>query len=164
MSKGKPGPKKGYKQTSEHIEKRKRFGKHHPNWKGDRITQKSGRSRAERAFPTIGVCEQCGSVKAERHHRNGDTTDNRTQNIGILCRRCHMREDGRLEQFIELAKRNHQLAVAARVSMAKPTHCPRGHLYVKENKRGCGTCYICLNEYKRNKRRMDKENRSGVTS
>jgi hypothetical protein len=34
VPKQKPGPPKGYKQTAEHIEKRKRFGADHHAWKG----------------------------------------------------------------------------------------------------------------------------------
>lgn len=161
--KGKPGPKKGYKQSAEHIEKRKRFADQHHNWKGDKITEKSGRSRAVRVYPKIGACVKCGASRAERHHKNGNTADNSPGNIEIVCRKCHMKEDGRLVRFIEMAKQNQPVAIAARAAMPKPTHCPKGHLYVKKNKRGCGVCYVCLNEYKRDKRRMDKANRAVAT-
>ena len=110
----KPGPKKGFKQSPEHIEKRKRFGADHHAWKGDGITEKSGRTRAIRTFPNVGGCVKCGKARAERHHKNGNTADNRPENIEIVCRRCHMKEDGRLERFKELAKRNQSKAVAAR--------------------------------------------------
>ncbi len=110
----KPGPKKGYKQTPEHIAKKIRRGEHHHAWVGDNATERTGRSRAERLFPVIGPCVKCGNRKSERHHKNGNTLDNRKSNIAVLCRRCHMRSDGRLAQFKKLALKNQPKAVAAR--------------------------------------------------
>lgn len=110
----KRGPKKGFKQSPEHIAKRIRVGAEHHAWKGALVSAKSGRSRALRAFKSIGSCVLCGNQRAERHHKNGNTADNSPANIEIVCRRCHMMEDGRLEQFKELARRNQPKAVAAR--------------------------------------------------
>lgn len=109
----KPGPKKGYKQSPEHIAKRKRWGKDHHAWKGDDVTVKAGRSRALRRVAS-GECEKCGADKAERHHIDGDTLNNTSENISLLCRRCHMETDGRLAAFTALAKENQPHAVAAR--------------------------------------------------
>jgi|ERR1039458_10253671 5-methylcytosine-specific restriction endonuclease McrA len=95
----KPGPKKGYKQSAEHIEKRKQFGADHPNWEGDDVTAKGGRTRAQRLYPNIGPCSVCGSKRAERHHRDDNPANNVPSNIAILCRKCHMREDGRLAKI-----------------------------------------------------------------
>lgn len=114
----KPGPKKGYKQSPEHVAKRVKWGAEHHAWKGNEIKQKSGRSRALRRFPKIGSCLGCGRKKAERHHVDGDTRNNDPSNIIALCRRCHMRADGRLEQFRKLAARNQPRAVAARWNKA----------------------------------------------
>lgn len=100
----KRGPKKGYKQTAEHIAKRKRFGKDHHNWKGDAVSVKGGRTRALRAFPIIPPCVWCGSKKSERHHRDGNTANNSPKNIVPMCRKCHMNADGRLKSFRENAK------------------------------------------------------------
>jgi len=108
-----PGVKRGYKQTTEHIQKRKRFGAEHHNWKGDDITIKSGRTRALRGYEAK-PCQRCGSLKSERHHKDGDTSNNTPDNVRFLCRRCHMLEDGRLDEFRKLAKKNQPSAVAAR--------------------------------------------------
>lgn len=108
-----PGPKKGYKQSNEHVQKRKRFGPKHHAWKDDNLTINSGRTRALRKYP-IKPCEICGSNKSERHHKNGDTKDNTPENIQFLCRRCHMVEDGRLDGFKLVAKQNQPRACAAR--------------------------------------------------
>ena len=153
----KRGPKKGYRQSQDHIAKRKRFGDQHPNWKGDAITEKSGRSRAIRAFPMIGRCVKCGASKAERHHKNGNTADNSPENIEIVCRRCHMKEDGRLAAFTASSIPNLALARAAIAANRKEkTHCPKGHPYegsnLYVNVRGSKTCRKCLNDYKRSSR------------
>lgn len=149
------GQRKGYKQTPEHIEKRKRFAEQHHNWKGDRIVEKSGRSRAIRAYPKIGACVKCGSAKAERHHKNGNTADNSPGNIEVVCRRCHMEEDGRLAAFKATCLAN--LEKARNAPRQIKTHCPKGHAYEGSNLyinvRGSKTCRRCLNDYKRAKRR-----------
>ena len=72
------------------------YGPKHPGWKGDAISVKGGRRRALRLYPEIGPCIRCSSVKAERHHKDGNTANNSPDNIEALCRRCHMEEDGRL--------------------------------------------------------------------
>ena len=111
------GQKKGYKQTQEHINKRKRFGKDHHAWVGDDIQVRSGRTRAGRAFKKE-PCEECGESekRIDRHHIDGETKNNERSNIKFLCRKCHMREDGRLEKISELGKRNWSKALAARWS------------------------------------------------
>ena len=108
-----PGPKRGYKQTEEHIRKRKRFGIEHHAYKGDDVGIKSARCRAERGYPNR-PCELCGNTKAERHHKDDNTRNNSPENVQFLCRRCHMKVDGRYDRFIELAKQNQPRAVAAR--------------------------------------------------
>lgn len=109
------GVKKGYKQTSEHVEKRKKFGEEHHAWLGNKIVRRSGRTRAERLFQKE-PCEVCGEDKKriDRHHKDGDTKNNERTNIKFLCRKCHMREDGRYQNFINLARENQPKAVAAR--------------------------------------------------
>lgn len=40
----------------------------------------------------------------DRHHRDGNVGNNEPENIVILCRRCHMLIDGRLDAFRELGR------------------------------------------------------------
>lgn len=80
--------RKGYKQSPAHIAKRKRFGPEHHSWIGDQVSAKGGRTRALRLYPESGPCVRCGSPRAERHHRNGNTADNRKRNVIALCRKC----------------------------------------------------------------------------
>lgn len=96
------GQRLGYKQSAEHIARRIKRGPAHPNWKGSDINERSGRCRAQRMFPP-GPCIRCGA-KGERHHKDGDTSNNTDSNVEMLCRRCHMEEDGRLQAFAEQAK------------------------------------------------------------
>lgn len=93
-----PGPKKGYKQSPEHIHKRIKRGADHPNWKGDDATRRAGRTRALRMYADQ-PCTECGATPAERHHVNGVTTDNSAENIQFLCRDHHMAEHKRLGTF-----------------------------------------------------------------
>lgn len=114
IEKGRPGPKLGFRQSPEHVAKRTKWGPDHHAWAGGDISEKGGRSRAERRYRDIGLCWGCGSNRAERHHIDENTANNAPSNIAVLCRRCHMERDGRLDEFIELAKRNQPRAVAAR--------------------------------------------------
>ena len=115
---------KGYKQSPEHIAKRKRLGKEHHSWKGDNITEKGGRSRAQRMYPVIGNCKICNNKKSERHHIDGNTSNNEPSNIEIICRKCHMELDGRLARLIKLAKENGAFtcAIAREIKSMKKSH------------------------------------------
>jgi hypothetical protein len=94
------GPKRGYKQSAEHIAKRIKRGPEHHHFTGDSVSVRGGRSRALRAYSPQS-CEKCGNEKADRHHKDGNTANNTRRNIEFLCRRCHMSEDGRLAAFRE---------------------------------------------------------------
>lgn len=96
VPKGQPGPKPGYKQAAEHVEKRKRWGADHHAWVGEQTTDKNGRKRAQ-ARIVADSCSRCGAEPAERHHVDGNPSNNAISNIVVLCRRCHMAEDGRLD-------------------------------------------------------------------
>lgn len=73
-------------------------GDRSPWWKGDAALPTTKRQRAQKSYP-LGACQDCGDPATDRHHRDGDTGNNAPANIAILCRRCHMRIDGRLEQL-----------------------------------------------------------------
>jgi hypothetical protein len=124
------------------------------NWKGDAASDESARARARRLYP-LSPCEMCGAGKTERHHKDGRPWNNKPENIAILCRRCHMKEDGRLEEF----KRNGELirpialerSWAAHRLLPKKTHCLHGHVFDAENTyihRGWRYCRTCDREKK----------------
>jgi hypothetical protein len=83
-------------------------------WKGDAIAERSGRTRALRAFPEKAPCEACGAERSERHHKDGNTKNNAAENVARLCRRCHMTEDGRLGRVRAMMKELQPKGVEAR--------------------------------------------------
>lgn len=106
------GQKKGYKQTPEHIEKRKKWGAEHHAWKGDDVGSRSAHRRAELRFE-LQPCEDCGNTKSERHHEDEDPTNNDPSNIKFLCRKCHMKRDGRLQKLKDMMPEVQPLGVEA---------------------------------------------------
>lgn len=74
-------------------------GPRHYRWAGASATGHAGRRRAQKLFPVIGKCAKCPSKAKDRHHIDGDTSNNDPSNIEFVCRRCHMAEDGRLERL-----------------------------------------------------------------
>lgn len=87
------------------AERRAPSGEEHYAWKGDAAATNTKRARARRQYD-LGSCARCGSRASDRHHKDGDTGNNTPENIEILCRRCHMRVDGRLDGFRSLARAN----------------------------------------------------------
>lgn len=109
-------------------------GSNHRSWKGDQITVGSGRLRARRQY-AIGPCERCGKPGLDRHHKDGNTKNNDPINVEILCRRCHMEVDGRLDEFVKSG----QLAVEkSRVAKKYCVNC--GVLYKPLRKGRCNAC------------------------
>jgi hypothetical protein len=154
--------KRGYRQSPEHVAKRIRTGADHHAWMGAGVSEKGGRSRALRAFPVLQPCEECGTSESERHHVNGDTADNTSTNIRFLCRRCHMKTDGRLNAFTEMAKaRSAEAVEAAAASRRARTTCKRGHPLTGENlyvtPDGKRVCKECRKLHKKNSRRRTHE-------
>ena len=48
----------------------------------------AGRKRAQRLYPLM-PCVMCGSIKSQRHHKDGNPLNNSTENIKFLCQTCH---------------------------------------------------------------------------
>jgi 5-methylcytosine-specific restriction endonuclease McrA len=109
-----PGPKKGYKQSPEHIAKRTRWGSEHHAWKGENVSNRAAHHRAETRFKNLPPCEDCGNVVSERHHADGNPLNNMASNIKFLCRKCHMSKDGRLEKLKAMIPIVQPMGVAAR--------------------------------------------------
>lgn len=76
-----------------------RRGAGHPSWRGELASTEAGHARARRRYP-LGACVRCGRPATDRHHKDADPLNNEPSNVEVLCRRCHMETDGRLEAFI----------------------------------------------------------------
>lgn len=137
-------------------------------WKGDAAGDAAGvaagRVRARNRYP-LSLCERCNKAASDRHHVDGNTLNNTTENVMILCRRCHMLVDGRLEQFRTMPRTGKQSqgtlckicgdtyrplrrgrclkcasyfylhGIERPASPREVIHCPRGHAYTPENTR-----------------------------
>lgn len=75
------------------------FGESNGNWNGEEATDHSvedrGRAEARRRYPLDGAeCEtpECKRPAVDRHHRDGDVTNNERSNVALLCRSCHKKE------------------------------------------------------------------------
>ena len=82
------------------------WGELNVNWKGDNALPNQGNKRAIKRFK-INNCGLCGNIAIDRHHRDGNTLNNDSKNVQPLCRRCHMKIDGRLDKLHkERSKKN----------------------------------------------------------
>ena len=79
-------------------------GRDSSSWKGDDATVGAGRMRARKLYPNPKPCEYCNNPKAERHHKDGNTLNNKPDNVVWRCRRCHMIEDGRMKKVLNNLK------------------------------------------------------------
>lgn len=95
----------GYKQSEEH--KRKRLdqikGKNHGNWAGDKIKYDGLHSWVKRNLLKAKLCQKC-KKKPPYDLANKGTYNRELKNWEWLCRKCHMKKDGRLTKFIKMAK------------------------------------------------------------
>lgn len=136
---------------SKHGFERAGVGERHYGWKGNGATSTTKRERAQRMYP-LEDCEKCGKKAVDRHHINGDTGDNRRENIMLLCRRCHMAEDGRLYNLFVGPKLPRHLLAKERKRLEKmglrkqPEPCSRCSKDYKPLRRGL--CHAC-DMYKR---------------
>jgi hypothetical protein len=114
------------------MSKRAKWGPENPQWKGDAARSTTKRRRARKIYP-LGPCERCGKPGTDRHHKDADTGNNTPDNIAILCRRCHMEEDGRLDRFHEMAVRKREVL--------PPSPCLNCGQLAKPLRKGrCGAC------------------------
>lgn len=109
-------------------------GSAHYAWKVEGGKRDAMRSRAQRAYSLEGVaCEHCGERPAiDRHHIDDNTANNERSNIALLCRRCHMTADGRLERNLAAGRPGPQPAKSCVVCERLYKPMRRGH---------CARCY-----------------------
>lgn len=89
------GPKSKHGKSCQACSQNYKKGAEHYAWKGDAANSVVKRRRA--ANPKVwGPCELCGAKGVDRHHKDGNPGNNVPENLQVLCRRCHMKVDGRL--------------------------------------------------------------------
>lgn len=59
--------------------------------KSPAITPSAGRVRAQKMY-TLKPCKICGNEHSQRHHVDGNPTNNLSENIMFLCQKCHVAE------------------------------------------------------------------------
>lgn len=118
-------------------------GESHYAWKGDSALANTKRERVANR-PLDGVCERC-AVKpgTDRHHKDGDPGNNAPSNLTLLCRSCHMIEDGRLERFM-----------AYKPPVTPPKPCVECGKPSKPLRRGL--CHACNERLRRARQRMER--------
>jgi hypothetical protein len=89
---------KHHKEESKKKVREAKWEDKNPMWKGNGITEESGRQRARFRYQLC-ECVLCGEPAIDRHHRDGNTANNDPPNVQILCRHCHMIVDGRMNNL-----------------------------------------------------------------
>lgn len=116
-----------------------RMGSGNPNWRGDTNNVRTGRTRAYRWFKSQRPCEECGDKESERHHVDGNPLNNVTENIKWLCRRHHMKADGRTKRLLRAAHESHKLNGRWSIKHTKCVRC--GTTEVRHHRKGlCRAC------------------------
>jgi len=80
------------------IVRERHIGLKNPQWKGDLRAPGTGRVIANRLYPNPQPCEVCGELRTEKHHIDNNPINNASNNIMWLCRKHHMKVDGRLSR------------------------------------------------------------------
>lgn len=110
----------------------------HHSWKGGDAASTTKRSRLHRATGSVSaICEHkdCVADALDRHHIDGDPGNHRPENIRLLCRYHHMKEDGRLEKARSLCREN------AKKNQKPPQPCRICETVTKPLRRG--RCHAC---------------------
>ena len=133
------GWKKGRKHTPETLEKMRqsKMGEKNPRWGGSDVAPLVGRKRAGRRFPVLGKCEYeggCEKPARERHHKDGNTSNNDRSNLQFLCAWHHHLIDGRLEALAEQAKNRDRDGEYRNTEKQQVAHKRRGESGKRDSK------------------------------
>lgn len=104
-------------------------------WK-DNPSATAARSRTRSRYPLPDYCERCMEARpVDRHHLDGDPSNNVPENVLAVCRRCHMQIDGRWEKFVAAGR---EAAIRSRTESKPCSECGRR---MKPLRKGlCGAC------------------------
>ena len=79
--------------------------KNHPNWKGDKVGYKSLHQWIKRNKPKSEYCEECKNQKSYDLANISGKYKRDINDYKWLCRKCHMIEDGRLNNLMKINKK-----------------------------------------------------------
>jgi hypothetical protein len=99
---------KGYRPTPEHNRKNSEshMNEKNPIWKGDKVGMVALHAWIIRHKPKSMFCEKCGKITDKLDCANISGGYKRDiSDFRWLCRRCHMIEDGRMNNFLKFAQR-----------------------------------------------------------
>lgn len=118
----------------------------HPAWQGKNATDESKRARTARRFSVNNIiCQRCKKLSAhDRYHKDNDLDNIDPENILLVCRRCCMELDGRLDIF---------KAMDRSVQIKPPQPCIICRKLSKPLRKG--RCHSCNEYYRRNNKDRD---------
>lgn len=112
----------------------------HHFWKGCNATNESKRTRAARRFSLKNqICQKCEKLPAhDRYHKDGSLDNIEPENILLVCRRCCMELDGRLDA-LKIQDHSNQIK--------PPKQCIICRRFAKPLRKG--RCHSCNEYYRR---------------
>lgn len=99
-------------------------------------------------------CEKCGvnfwngeKLICQLHHINGDHTDNRLENLQILCPNCHSQTDSYCGSANK--KKHYYCAICGTEINRKSKHCPKCARNIQKKNSICPNKNILINDFKK---------------
>ncbi len=86
-------------------QKEKRKGEGNPNWKGNKVKYGALHDWVKRYKPKPKFCEICKKNKSFDLANISGKYKRDINDFEWLCRKCHMKDDGRLKKLVEIKKR-----------------------------------------------------------
>lgn len=109
-----------------------KFGNRHHNWKGNKVGYAGVHAWIKKYLPKTKLCQKCNKVAPRDLANISQKYKRDLEDWEWLCRRCHMKKDGRLKKFIETAN----------IKKLKPKICPECKIYFQPRDYKRKTCSI----------------------
>ncbi len=125
-----------------------RLGYKNPMWKGDKVSYGSLHEWIKYHKPKPKLCKRC---EINEPHDLANVSGKYLRDINDfewICRKCHMKDDGRLIKISILGKENWKKSSRILAEKRKlKTYCKRGHELIPDNirvnERGHRMCKVC---------------------
>src|SRR4030065_1643214 len=106
-----------------------KLGKKNINWKGNSVGYNSLHIWLNRKYSKPNFCEKCGQKHPyDLSLKEGKKYTRNIKNFEWLCRRCHMKRDGRLKKLADLSS---TWIEDGNSYILKPIHRKRGTVWVR---------------------------------